>query len=291
MMDKKIVINYHITEKCNYICKHCFAEYGLDSRFKAEIHHDLEQVEKMLSLVYQYFTSLGYQSVRINFAGGEPLIVKKISDIIKLAFNIGFEVSLISNGSALTEHFIKVTAPYLSVLGLSIDSFHSDTNLDIGRVTKSGSVNNFYKLAQKINLFRMLNPAISIKINTVVSDINYTESMSDNINQIAPNKWKIFEVIPNKKEIGAITRDQFEYFISHHKNMVKTSIFVEYKSDLINSYIMIDPLGRFYQRQSIQLANVFSTPIIKIGADSALKQVGFNQHKFDKRYIPLVEAA
>jgi radical S-adenosyl methionine domain-containing protein 2 len=43
-------------------------------------------------------------AVRLNLAGGEPLLhAGKIASIVNQARNLGFEVSLISNGSQLSE--------------------------------------------------------------------------------------------------------------------------------------------------------------------------------------------
>ena len=60
---------------------------------------------------------------------------------------------------------------------------------------------------------------------------------------------------------------------------------------MIGSYIMIDPMGRFYQRQGILNKNLFSSPIVRVGTKQALEQVTFDQSKFNQRYIPLEIAA
>jgi len=268
-----IVINYHITEKCNYLCHYCFAKYGLEEAFKKEIHNDLSLVKIMLEDVYNYFKNGNKnKAIRLNFAGGEPLLLKKMPDIIKIAYDIGFKVSIISNGSALTQQFINKNARYLSVFGLSIDSFQEEINHAIGRVNRAGNSIKRKDIIEKINLIKQINPAVSIKINTVISELNYNELMVDDINAISPDKWKIFEVLPNGDAGGKVTTRQFKQFISNHNKHVNCPKFVEYKDDLLESYIMIDPLGRFYQRQSILNSNIFSEPIIKLGSEQALKQ-------------------
>ncbi|OQK17979.1 hypothetical protein AU255_09015 [Methyloprofundus sedimenti] len=280
------VINYHITEKCNFACHYCFAKYGLEDKFKMELHHDLSQVKLMLEDIYQHFQNGNAgNDVRINFAGGEPMILKKFPEIIEMAYAIGFKVSLITNASVLTDDFINKQARHLSVFGLSIDSFQEDTNQNIGRVTWSGKANKTAEIMQKIALIRKLNSEISIKLNTVVTHKNYDELMATEINRIAPDKWKIFEVLPNGNAGGKVSKQQFEHFICNHAETVDVPKFVEYNDDLLDSYLMIDPLGRFYQRQSVGHKNIFSAPIIMVGAKQALQQVTFDQHKFDQRYV------
>lgn len=290
-MMKEIVINYHITEKCNFICKHCFAEYGMEGKYKNELHHDVGQVRAMLYDVYKYYSQKGYKNIRINFAGGEPLIIKNFPQIIKMAYQIGYKVSIITNGSALSKKFIKANAIFLSVFGLSIDSFNTETNTLIGRVTRAGRGNIKADITQKIELLRKINPNILIKVNTVVSKLNYNELMFSEINSICPDKWKIFEVLPNTKNEGHVTNEQFKLFVSNHKQKVNAPMFVEEKDDLLDSYIMIDPMGRFYQRQSVFSSNIFSSPIIQFGTEQAQRQITFDRNKFNQRYIPLVNAA
>lgn len=280
------VINYHITEKCNFACHYCFAKYGLEDKFKMELHHDLSQVKIMLEDIYQHFQNGNKgNDVRINFAGGEPLILKKFPEIIEIAYAVGFKVSLITNASVLTNELITNQVRYLSVFGLSVDSFRDETNQNIGRATRSGKGNKTAEIIEKIALIRKLNPEISIKLNTVVTHKNYAELMAAEINKIAPDKWKIFEVLPNGNEGGKVSKQQFEHFIANHKATVDVPKFVEYNDDLLDSYLMIDPLGRFYQRQSVGNKNIYSAPIIMVGAERALQQVTFDQSKFDQRYV------
>lgn len=75
----ELVINWHITETCNYNCTYCFAKWGKPN----ELHRSLDAIEKLLDKLAYYFIhgnseikrTLGYQSVRLNFAGGEPMML------------------------------------------------------------------------------------------------------------------------------------------------------------------------------------------------------------------------
>src|SRR5690606_31890100 len=115
--------------------------------------------------------------IRLNLAGGEPLITPPIEKVIDIAINIGYRVSIITNTSPLTNKFIDRNARKLSVVGLSIDSFNRDVNLEIGRSTSADVTVSNSNITQKVNALRLANPNISIKINTVVSQSNFMENM------------------------------------------------------------------------------------------------------------------
>jgi radical S-adenosyl methionine domain-containing protein 2 len=282
---KTIVINYHITEKCNYNCSHCFAKYDLEKQFHNEIHHDLVKVKTMLQSVYHYFhNNLGIKTVRLNFAGGEPMIVKNFNMIVQIAKEIGFQLSLITNGSKLTQKFIKQHIKSFAMVGVSIDSFDNQRNLSIGRVSTNGKLLNINDILNNLNLARTISPKLDIKINTVITQDNFNEKMAQNINTINPTKWKIFKVLPfnGQKTLSDI---DFHTFIDYHKSKVNCSIYMEDNDDMKESYIMIDPLGRFYQNEHNHSSYNYSSSILNGGAKNAFSQIKFHFAKFNNRYI------
>ncbi|WP_445780215.1 hypothetical protein [Shewanella sp.] len=72
----EMVINFHMTEACNYRCGYCYTNLeGND--LQAELHHSSKDIQSLLIRPAGYFFSdnsirkaLGDTSVRINFAGG-----------------------------------------------------------------------------------------------------------------------------------------------------------------------------------------------------------------------------
>jgi radical S-adenosyl methionine domain-containing protein 2 len=102
----QIAYNLHITERCNYKCEFCYAKWGC----KEEIWTDGSVVRKLLDELSDKKSvservGAEVDSVRINFAGGEPLmpaVYQSFSDILKRAKGMGFETSIITNGSLLS---------------------------------------------------------------------------------------------------------------------------------------------------------------------------------------------
>jgi len=284
----EIVLNYHVTEKCNYSCKYCFAKYGLEREYDSELHHNLAAVEELLKVIYDYFCSnYDTRKIRLNLAGGEPLLLPSIKRIIGISKYIGYMLSVITNSTCLTKKFIEEYALYFSVVGLSIDSFCDETNINIGRSLRSNRTISSEDVFAKIRLLREINNNIHIKINTVVSQFNYNEIIYPHISRIKPDKWKIF------KELGSISSSvndgQFDHFVDGNINNVDCPVFVENNDDMTNSYLMIDPLGRFYQNVDGKASYIYSDRILQVGVANALKQVTFILNKFKNRYVSIGE--
>ena len=206
----ELVINYHLLENCNFGCHYCYAKWN-GANTKNDLWRDLIKVEAMLKAVFHYFKSKGWESLRLTLAGGEPFLVKSLGEIVKLAKNIGFKVSIITNGSLLSASFINYYGKDLSVLGISVDSTNALENKPIGRIDRAEKQLNLNELILNINSLRVVNPDIEIKINTVVNRYNINHDMSSFISQVKPNKWKIFRVLPTLHPESAITEIEFNH--------------------------------------------------------------------------------
>jgi len=274
-----ITINWHIIEKCNYTCDYCFAKY--DKPLKKEIHSSQENIVRLLNKVYLYF-SAKYEGFKIilNVAGGEPTLSGNLDFIIKKAYEIGFHVSIITNLSKITSTFIESNVKYLSIFATSIDSLDNSTNIKIGRSSNNKALCK-EKIIQVINQVREEKNNIEIKINTVVNEYNYEEYLGDFIALIRPIKWKIFQALSINKNRIYCTSQQFNIFLDRNKSM-NSKIYEESNDDMIDSYIMIDPYGRFYQNTDGEY--IYSKSIIGCSVENAFKSINFNFNKFSKRY-------
>ncbi|MFW3441814.1 viperin family antiviral radical SAM protein [Aliarcobacter butzleri] len=277
----EITVNWHIIQKCNYKCYYCFAKYGKNN--KKEIHCSKKEIELLLNKVYQSFKNefKGY-SIRLNIAGGEPTLSKNLNFIIQTAYKIGFDVSIITNSSVLTTRFISENAKYLSMFAISIDSLNKDTNLKIGRIGNKNFL-EIHHVLKNISLLRKYNNSIKIKINTVINNYNYTEYIGDFINLAKPDKWKIFQAlnINNSSSKEYCSKEQFKTFINNHKDL-NINTFSETNEEMIESYIMIDPYGRFYQNSGAIYQ--YSKSILELESNEIINHVNFDLKKYKNRY-------
>jgi radical S-adenosyl methionine domain-containing protein 2 len=230
-------VNWHITKKCNYNCKFCFAKFN--------------DVNGMLSLdkaikIPRILSELGCK--KINFAGGEPLLYPYLDTLIKESYDCGLKTSIVTNGFYLSEEKIKILAPYLDWLGLSLDSCNEYTQMALGR----GNGDHIKRILEIVEKIKDHN--IKLKINTVVTSLNQHDDMRSLIKRIDPDRWKVFQVmkVGGENELSVtpflITLKEFNYYCQRNDIVLKNgnNTVFETSEDMKGSYIMIDPLGRYF---------------------------------------------
>lgn len=292
----ELTINWHVTEACNYRCQYCYAHWR-DSSDPRELFYDRRRTRELLDQLFRFFhpentrnpltKQLAWKTVRLNLAGGEPSILgDRLLDIVRAARETGFQVSIISNGSRLSRDMIELLVPHLSCLGISLDSADPASNRQIGRVDKRGRLLDPDELAANLQLARSINPRITVKLNTVVNQLNAGQDLRVLVGRIAPDRWKILRLLPVIDDSLAISDEQFSTFVQRHKDFEAIAC-VEDNQDMSESYLMVDPNGRFFQNQTTQSCNgyVYSKPILTVGAVAAFSEIDFNSSSFQSRYV------
>jgi thymidylate kinase len=130
---------------------------------------------------------------------------------------------------------------------------------------------------------------IRIKLNSVITALNWQEDMSALVRRIGPERWKAFQVLriegenDGKVEPLLITAEQFEAFVQRHAHLAAEGLapVAEDNDAMQGSYVMIDPQGRFFTNELGRY--VISEPILDVGVDAALAQVGWRHDKFIAR--------
>ncbi len=229
-------INLHITERCNYKCKYCFAH------FERKKDLTLEQWKKIIDNLKRS----GMVSA-INFAGGEPILYKNFGDLLRYAKSSGFKVSLISNGSLLLNEKLAPDEMFadLSMLGISIDSFDEKILIALGCCDGSHKTLSEENLIAVVNRAEKINPSIKIKINTVVSRLNVGEKLIGLERKISIDRWKFLKIKPFDNKIFSnknllIGNKEFSEFLERNRRNDGYSI-PEQTTE--RSYIIIDNCG------------------------------------------------
>lgn len=290
-----LVLNWHLTEACNYGCKYCYAAWN-ESSCQRELIHDAQRVQRLLSELYQFFQPgncsnplarrFSWRSVRLNLAGGEPLLyADKLQEVVRKARNLGFEVSMISNGSNLTAELMHKLAPQLTWLGISIDSACPTTNGAIGRLDRHGRMLDLASMVSILGKARQFNPDLRLKLNTVVNKLNQREDFHRLIQRFDPDKWKVLRMLPVVNQSLAVSNQQFSEFVVRHQALASI-LCAEDDKDMRESYLMIDPQGRFFQNIPLIEGQgyVYSKPIIEVGAEAAFSEIAFDFERFSARY-------
>lgn len=272
------VVNYHITNRCNYHCTYCFG------KFDGQKDPSLEDAKSIIDNIAEYFARNDIVNGRINFAGGEPTLYEHLDELIDYATLLGISVSMVTNASLLTPERIRSWKGKVSCIGISIDSLLTNTNIKIGRC----SCNRIISLSDLIKLSDAIHESnIDLKINTVVSKLNVDEDLSPLYTALNPRKIKLFQMhlvdgINDKAKPLKISESEFEEFCNRHKAF-QSIIITERSGSMENSYLMINPEGVFqlnnhgtYQ----PFGSLKSTSLFEI-----LKEVPMDCKKFESRYI------
>ena len=144
-----------VNEKCNLRCIYCMPEEGVQLLNKDQYLSKLE-IKRIISL----FTQMGITKIR--FTGGEPLLRKDISELIRYAKNECKieQVHLTTNGIILNKYLDQLSRAGLSGINISLDSLRPERFKKITRRDK---------LQQVLDNIILVQDSVipSLKINVV----------------------------------------------------------------------------------------------------------------------------
>jgi len=111
--DKKPVVVWNITRRCNLKCIHCYA-HAKDQTFKNEL--STEQGKVLLDDLAQFGSPV------ILFSGGEPTIRKDLPELAEYAVSKGMRAVISTNGTLISKEMARILKEIgLSYVGISID--------------------------------------------------------------------------------------------------------------------------------------------------------------------------
>ena len=271
-------VNYHVLKACNMRCGFCFAHFrdgpGIRGLNREE---SLELVDALCQANFQ----------KINFAGGEPTLCPWLLELIRRAKSYGITTSMVTNGSRTTSDWLDKLGGSLDIIALSIDSVDAEVQRRIGRfeVGKSPiSAQQYLSIGEEIR-----SRGIRLKVNTVVNRANRTEDLRAFIMDMQPERWKMFQALrvdgQNDSRIGELSIDnsQFEQYVERNRSVESGGIRVVPESNqlMTGSYVMVDPLGRFFDNSKGH--HTYSGPILEVGVMAALEEVAVDTNLFSQR--------
>ena len=283
---KNLTVNLHYTRACNYCCKFCFHRGNDDTRTLKK-----EQWFQVIDNILKNDIVK-----RINFAGGEPFIIpalfKKLVHYVK---EKGCETSVISNCELFTNKLFNEVKDDLDMIGISCDSGSDMINEAIGRHNRYDDehqnkphcfhVRRIAKLAKESNKY--------LKINSVICRENlYDNSLFQLIDEIKPDRWKVFRVlkIENENGVAKDLREPYQGYISDKEwedwkkrcaENCKIDPVFEDNDDMQNSYILVDENGYLLDSSSGKKERKFC--LLTDDFEDSLRKIGFNKEKFFER--------
>ncbi len=266
-----IAVNWHLYKPCNLKCRFCFATFR---EVKGRL--PLDESLRLLAALRAAGTE------KINFAGGEPTMHPEIGPLVAEARRLGFVVSIITNGFRL-DRLLDRQASDLDWVGLSVDSADEDIQAALGRGDGTHASRSLELAA------RVRRAGLRLKLNTVVTALNWREDMRAYVRVFRPDRWKVFQVLPvDGQNDGSVddllvTSAQFDAWVVRHRALEAEGFgpVVEDNDAMTGSYLMVDPLGRFYGNSTGR--HVYSAPVLDVGVAAAARAVGFDPDKLVER--------
>lgn len=219
--------------------------------------------------VLNYLKSQGVE--KINIAGGEPFLYPDLNDLCMLLKTMGFKTSIVSNGSRITEQKLDEIHPYLDWLGLSIDSPDERDEISIGRcaagINHLENIKNVAEIAHRYG--------IKIKLNITAVRKSIDKDFRSFIESVAAERVKVFRALTLKganddvQDTWSVSDEEFESFREKHASM--PGIVFEDNSDMIGSYLMFDPLGRWMVNKGGEKRFLPFESLIRNGMESELE--------------------
>ncbi len=112
--DKKPVVVWNTTKRCNLKCVHCYAHAVGEGPREGELTTD--EGKRLLGDL------AAFGSPVILFSGGEPLLREDLPELIDYAVQKGMRAVISTNGTLITEEKARIFARFsLSYIGVSID--------------------------------------------------------------------------------------------------------------------------------------------------------------------------
>lgn len=117
--DKKPVVVWNVTQRCNLNCVHCYAQ-SKDVDYKDDL--STEQGKALIDDLAEFGSPV------ILFSGGEPLMRKDLPDLAEYATSKGIRAVISTNGTLINETMAKTLKRIgLSYVGISLDGMR-ETN-------------------------------------------------------------------------------------------------------------------------------------------------------------------
>ena len=162
---KNLTLQWHLTDRCNFRCRHCYAE-----TYESE-ELSLNELKRVFDEYIALLKKMGARG-RLNLTGGEPLLRKDLLDFLEYIspYKKHFKYcTLLTNGSLLTEKFlraIKKRAPIVTGIQISIEGPEEIND----KIRGKGA---FQKILRAISLVKQHE--IPVHLAATISRMNYPQ--------------------------------------------------------------------------------------------------------------------
>jgi len=240
-MRKYTSIRLEITSNCNLNCEYCHnLEYSN--------RKDDMTTEEIIRLISDIATQ--YDINKILLTGGEPLVKKGLSKIIKHITSLGIKADLVTNGTLLTEDRIReLEEAGLKRIRISIDELG-----DTSKLRSNENPNSLWDTAKKV----AKDSSIEVCIHTVCSPSN-VENLFDvyqKVLEVGAARWRVFDLGYQ----GGTTNEREKFdFTSYYSNLISST------KKILEHYLAND----LKDVLDIEINNIFRTLLLNARYDES----------------------
>ena len=183
-------------------------------------------------------------------------------------------------GSLLSEQKLQELKPWMDWIGISIDSLKEETETTLGR-GNGKHVKDSIRVCHAIR-----NERIKLKINTVVTKLNFKEDMRPLVADLRPLRWKVFQMLvisgQNEEYLNDLktTKEEFEIFKKTNSDIVLESgqsPTFESSEDMVDSYLMLAPDGNIIKNSNQEYSYVPLEKALASGLSGIVSEVAYRK--------------
>lgn len=233
---------FEITNECNENCIHCYRP-----EFQQTTVWNVELFRKVLTSL----KSLG--CMHITLTGGEPLLHPEFEEILGIASNLDFVVSILTNGSHLLDFPLELWKEN-KIKRLYISLYSLDAKVHDSITRSRGSFNTTYQA-----ILSLVKQGIPIAINTPI---------------MIQNKNSIYSIKHFANDLGIPVEFSFKIIPSYNTSKVHTELLTCFTEDSLRNMVF-DKEVRLYNDA---FDRIRETPLPQ---DKKMCQAGFRSLTFD----------
>ncbi len=136
----------YLTNNCNQRCKHCYMYAGDVEIEEVSVSDWIEILNKLRKAEYS----------GITFTGGEITVYNGFDTLIKHAHDIGFSVTILSNGIAWSQEMISSLHNYIDEIQISVDGYNEESYMNVrnskGFLKALSTIEKFYAKGTKVSI-------------------------------------------------------------------------------------------------------------------------------------------
>ena len=159
----EFIIQWHLTDKCNLKCRHCYQEGGLTEEMTLpEIEGVIGEIVGMLEY-WQEAYGIDF-SPSFNITGGEPFLRPDFFEILERLAGTGFDLYILSNGTLISPETARTLAA-LRVQGVQV-SLEGPAEIH-DQIRGQGSF-----AASLAGIRQLLAAGVKVSLNATLSQVN-----------------------------------------------------------------------------------------------------------------------